>query len=125
MRTPFSAPLIMIGLIFFGLLAAPLDGSAASIQERMKARLDSIIALKNQGLIGEDAHGYLAYRTDQRPEQQLVQDENNDRRAVYSQIAKQQGVDAALVGQRRAKQIAEKATPGHWFRRADGSWYRK
>jgi uncharacterized protein YdbL (DUF1318 family) len=103
--------------------AAP--ATSASIKDRMTARLPTIIALKDQGVIGENTQGYLEYRTGNKPDQQVVEAENKDRRLVYAQIAKNQGVDIALVGQRRAKQIVEKGNPGHWFRNADGTWYQK
>lgn len=103
--------------------AAP--ATSASIKDRMTERLPTIIALKDQGVIGENARGYLEYRTGNKPDQQVVEAENKDRRLVYAQIAKNQGVDIALVGQRRAKQIAEKGSRGHWFRAADGTWYQK
>ncbi len=103
--------------------AAP--ATSASIKDRMTARIPTIIALKDQGVIGENAQGYLEYRTGNKPDQQVVEAENKDRRLVYAQIAKNQGVDIALVGQRRAKQIAEKGSQGHWFRAADGTWYQK
>jgi uncharacterized protein len=99
--------------------------SSASVKDRMTERLPTIIALKDQGVIGENAQGYLDYRGGNKPEQQVIQAENNDRKLVYAEIAKKQGVDVTLVGQRRAKQIAEKGSPGHWFRTADGSWYQK
>ncbi len=51
--------------------------------------------------------------------------ENKDRQMVYDAIAKQQGTTAAVVGQRRALQIAKKAKPGEWLQDADGKWVQK
>jgi len=116
--------------VFFCLFAVlalciATTGSAASLKERMLARVPAINALKDQGLVGENNQGYLEYRTGKQPNPELIQQENNDRRSVYAAIAQQQGVDAALVGQRRAAQIAEIGSPGHWFKKPDGSWYQK
>lgn len=123
MRCQNCTAIVFTFLITLLWCAAP--ASSASIKDRMTERLPTIIELKDQGVIGENAQGYLEYRGGNKPRQQVIQAENNDRRLVYAEIAKKQGVDIALVGQRRAKQIAEKGAPGHWFRSADGTWYQK
>lgn len=107
------------------LLFTSLNAPAESVKERMLARIPQINTLKDKGVIGEDNKGYLAYRSADKPEQQLVNGENKDRQSVYQAIANKQKVDAGLVGQRRAKQIAEKGQKGHWFQKADGTWYTK
>lgn len=115
----------IISIVTAFLFCGTLNVSADAIKDRMVNRLPTINALKDQGVIGENAQGYLEFRTDSKPEQQLIQEENNDRKSVYAEIAKKQGVAATLVGQRRAQQIAEKGSPGHWFRRPDGSWQQR
>lgn len=107
------------------LLFTGLHASAASIKDQMLARLPAINALKDKGIIGENNQGYLQYRSNDKPQQNIVQAENNDRKAVYGAIAKNQGVDIKLVGQRRANQIADKGQGGHWYQKPDGSWYKK
>ena len=78
-----------------------------------------------QGNIGEDNRGFLVFRSEQRPQQALVQAENHDRQTVYEAIASKQGVTAEFVGQRRAKQIAAAASPGEWLQDETGRWYQK
>ena len=112
---------LMITLMLLG----AVNSSAASIKDRMVARLPAINTLKSKGLIGENNKGLLEFRTNNKPQQDLVIAENKDRKAVYEAIAKKQGVKPALVGQRRAKQIADKGSPGLWFQRPDGTWYKK
>lgn len=112
---------LVMTVIFLGSYTA----TAASIKDRMVQRLPAITALKDKGLIGENSKGFLEYRTAQQPEKQTVQAENADRSSVYAAIAKKQGVKPTLVGQRRAKQIAEKGGSGHWFQRPNGEWYKK
>lgn len=107
------------------LLLTGLTAPAASIKDRMLERIPAINALKDKGAIGENNKGYLEYRSADKPEQQLVNDENSDRKAVYQSIAQQQKVDVVLVGQRRAKQIADIGQKGHWFQKPDGAWYQK
>lgn len=98
---------------------------AAGIKQRMAGRIPAINALKNQGAIGENNKGFLEYRAASKPQPQLIAAENKDRGLVYGAIAKQQGAPPALVGQRRAKKIAQIGSSGHWFQKPDGSWYKK
>ncbi|MBL0380364.1 MAG: YdbL family protein [Desulfofustis sp. PB-SRB1] len=116
---------VVLSILFLSLFLATTLVSAAGEQERMLARVPEINALKAQGIIGENNQGFLEFRTPDPAKQSLVQAENNDRRAVYSQIAASQGGTPELVGRRRAAQIAQIGGAGHWFQRPDGSWYQK
>jgi hypothetical protein len=100
-------------------------GHSASIKDQMAARIPAINALKDQGSIGENNKGFLDFRTGDTSQQALVQAENADRAIVYSAIGKSQGAPPALVGERRAKMIAENGQAGHWYQKPDGSWYKK
>ena len=107
------------------MLLGAVNCSAESIKDRMVARIPAINSLKSQGLIGENNKGFLEYRTNDKVQPDLIQGENQDRQAVYDAIANKQGADPVLVGQRRAKQIADIGSPGHWFQQPDGKWYKK
>lgn len=98
--------------------------SAASVKERMAARIPAINSLKDEGNVGENNKGLLEFRGPKKQEQ-IVNGENKDRNMVYQVIAKKQGASPELVGKRRAKMIAQKGKKGHWFQRPDGSWYKK
>jgi len=117
--------LFFITFVLTAFLFTALNVQAASVKERMLARIPAINSLKDKGLVGESYKGYLQYRTGKKPEQKLINDENKDRKSVYAAIAKQQKVDITLVGQRRAKQISAKGSKGHWFQKPDGAWYKK
>jgi len=97
----------------------------ADIKSRMQARLLQIIKLKTQGLIGENNKGLLEFRSANRSGANIVNAENSDRQKVYNAIAKQQGVKATLVGQKRAQQIRGKASAGEWLQKSNGQWYKK
>ena len=112
--------ILVAGLLFFTNLAW-CDG----IKDRMKARLPQIIELKAAGIIGETSQGFLAFVGANQTGKALIEAENQDRQTVYQAIAKQQGTTPAVVGQRRALQIAEKAKSGEWLQDASGKWYRK
>lgn len=121
---PSRFSLVFAAIVCVFLLIAPAS-QAASVKERMAARIPAITGLKDKGTIGENNKGYLEFRTGDRGSAKLVADENKDRGAVYAAIAKKQGASPALVGQRRAKMIADKGKKGHWFQKSDNSWYRK
>ena len=113
--------LLLLAISSLGLTAA----GAASLKERFIQRLPVIQELKQKGVVGENNQGFLAYRTNDKAHQDVVDAENADRRKVYQAIAKQQKTTVEVVGQRRALQIAQKAKNGEWLQAADGKWYRK
>jgi uncharacterized protein YdbL (DUF1318 family) len=110
-------------LLFFAFTA--VNGMADDIKERMKSRLPTIVQMKQQGIIGENASGYLEYVSGKKVNQDVVDSENRDRKEVYSAIAKEQSVPVEKVGQLRAAQIVQKAVSGEFLKKEDGSWYQK
>ncbi|MDY0376392.1 MAG: DUF1318 domain-containing protein [Desulfobacterium sp.] len=95
------------------------------IKERMKQRLPEIVQMKLDGIVGENAQGFLEFVTDNKVNADLIAAENKDRQAVYSAISAQQGVDVQTVGQRRAIQIFSQAQKGEYLKNEQGSWYKK
>ncbi len=91
----------------------------------MKLRLPTLVVMKQQGIIGENAFGYLDYVSGLKADTAIVDDENRDRKTVYSAIARQQGVSIEKVEKLRALQIVDKAKPGEYLKKEDGTWYRK
>jgi uncharacterized protein len=117
-RLKISLSLLSLAIVFSSLSPA----WAQDIKARMRARLPELVTLKAQGVIGENNNGYLTILKAPTDKEALVKAENDDRRKIYSAIAKQQGTTAELVGKRRALQIAEKADPGTMIQGADGKW---
>jgi uncharacterized protein len=117
-RLKISLSLLSLAIVFSSLSPA----WAQDIKARMRARLPELVTLKAQGVIGENNKGYLTILKAPTDKEALVKAENDDRRKIYSAIAKQQGTTAELVGKRRALQIAEKADPGTMIQGADGKW---
>ncbi len=116
---------ITVIALFCCFLIPALTVEAASVKERMAARLPAITALKEQGLLGENNKGYLSYLKGSKPQQDMVKAENADRKKVYAAISKKQGVSINLVGKRRAKMLFERGKTGHWFQQQDGNWVQK
>ncbi len=113
--------LIVICLSFF------VCGSvlAENLKNEMIKRLPVIKKLKAEGVIGENNRGYLEFVAGERKMEQVVQEENEDRRKVYAQIARRQNTSLEVVEKHRAAQIEKKARPGEWLQDANGKWYQK
>ncbi len=80
---------------------------------------------KTQGLIGEQADGYVgAVGTDGRV-QSLVNDINAKRKAKYEEIAKKRGAPADAVAQIAGQKLIERAPAGHYIRGDNGQWRQK
>ncbi len=102
-----------------------LAGNIRQIKQRMKQRLPVIVKMKHQGVIGENSNGYLEFVTKTKINENIVTQENKDRRMVYSMIASQQGVSIQKVESLRALQIVRKAGKGDYFKKKNGTWYKK
>jgi uncharacterized protein len=98
---------------------------AQDIKTRMRDRLPTLVGLKTRGVIGENNQGYLDMLKGQTEKKEVVAAENQDRRTIYAEIARKTSTTIEVVGQRRAIQIAEKASPGEWLQDAAGKWYKK
>lgn len=118
-----AIPFILLFLITFFLSGS--IAQSASIKERMAARIPAISDLKAKGIVGENNKGFLEFRGKNQPQKNVINAENKDRLKVYQAIGKKQGASPTLVGQRRAKAIAQKTKTGQWYQKADGKWAKK
>ena len=116
---------IVIVLISLCLLSSTAWAGAKEIKARMAERLPVIMDLKAKGVVGENSQGLLEFRGAQKERADVVDAENKDRMTVYKAIAKKTGSTVDLVGNRRAKQIAERAGSGEWVQTEDGDWLQK
>jgi uncharacterized protein YdbL (DUF1318 family) len=125
-----SRQLIRLGLLVSLLALGAGTSSAAedlgAVRGRMERRLSSVNALKDRKAVGESNQGLLEARgTLGGADQQVVNDENADRRRVYAALAAQTGASAGEVGRKRAAQLADLARPGHWVQSPGGEWRQK
>ena len=103
-----------------------LQAQDAALKARIEARLGNVNAMKDRGVAGENNQGYLEARGGATgADQQVIGEENADRRAAYAAIAAKTGTTPDQVGQKRAVQIASIARPGHWIQDAGGAWRQK
>ena len=119
----FLTAAIMFSISFPLSLTAQED---EGLKERFLKRKPAIDGMKNRGAVGENNRGFLAFRGHvNEQERRIVEEENTDRRTVYTRIAQRHGVPVETVGKRRALKIAQIASPGHWLQDPKGNWYRK
>ena len=112
-------------LAIAAVLAFAASVPAQGIKERMKERLPVIAELKQQGIVGEDNRGYLAFVGNEKSHETLIDQENQDRKTIYAQIAAQQNTSISVVEKNRALQLAERAAPGTYVQKPDGTWIMK
>jgi uncharacterized protein YdbL (DUF1318 family) len=106
--------------------AVTLQAQDPALKARIEKRVGSVNALKDKGVAGENNQGYLEARGGaSAADQQIISEENSDRRAVYAAIAAKTKASADQVGQKRAAQIASLARKGHWVQDASGAWKQK
>ena len=117
---------ILATWLFAGAVVARAAEDLGAVRSRMEKRIGSINALKDRGAIGENNRGLLEGRGALGgADQQVVNDENSDRRKVYAALAAQTGASADEVGRKRAAQLADLARAGHWVQTAGGEWRQK
>ena len=116
----FAIASVAIGLVPQNAMA---QNDEASIKQRMLARIASVDNLKLSGSVGENNKGILEQRAMLNPAQtKTMNDENGDRKALYTILANRLGLSVAVVGQGRAESIREKSAPGVWAQQPSGQW---
>lgn len=94
--------------------------------ERRKDRRDEIGTLESQGVLGENSKGLLELRKagDRRAED-LVREENADRRIIYAHVAQKNDVPVEETARVFSKRIQADAPAGTPLEGADGRWVTK
>lgn len=107
-------------LAMFGVAA----GSAMAQTSAQKAMID---AAKSQGVVGEQADGYLGVRTTADADvRAAVEATNAGRRQVYARSATEAGTTAAIAGSRMFEtQLLGRVSTGQWYRNAAGQWVQR
>jgi hypothetical protein len=83
----------------------------------------SLDEAKSKGLLGEQPDGYLGIVNTPTPElNSLKNNINQQRQALYQDIAKKNGTEISAVEQLAGKKAIEKAPPGTYVKSTDGQW---
>jgi uncharacterized protein YdbL (DUF1318 family) len=105
--------------IFFALLVSVMTISVAVASPLTQPKAD--------GLIGEQANGYIGLVRQDVPAdiKRLVNDVNAKRKAGYQKIAAKQGTSLADVERVGGNTAIEKTLRGNYIRDASGTWRKK
>jgi uncharacterized protein YdbL (DUF1318 family) len=105
--------------VFLALLISMLTISVAVASPLTQPKAD--------GLIGEQADGYIGLVVRDVPEgiKQLVAEVNAKRKAGYQEIAAKQGASLESVEMVGGNTAIEKTLPGNYIRDANGVWRKK
>ena len=105
-----------VSIIFSGLLISLLTVSAAMASPLTQPKAD--------GLIGEQADGYLGLVREDVPDEirKLVKEVNAKRRAGYQEIALKQGASLSEVEKVGGNTAYEKTLEGNYVRDVNGVW---
>jgi uncharacterized protein YdbL (DUF1318 family) len=107
------------------------EETALEIAYNRRARFPEIQQLKNDRVIGEDRDGYLDMRRKPADAKYLayangvVNSENADRTVLYLANAQTESKPLELVESDYAKLWSDRAFPGEWVQKADGTWIQK
>ena len=102
------------------LFAISLPVLAMTLQQAMAALSNA----KAQGLVGEQANGYLGVVQNSSDAADIVKLINDARRAEYARLAQQTNIAVADVEAMAGKKAIERTSAGH-FILLDGNWVKK
>lgn len=97
-----------------------------SLAAALPAMARPLEAERAQGLVGDQADGYLGVVTGGNPALQAqVAQINTQRAQQYAEIARQRGTSPAAVGAITGQTLYNETPKGQFFRDANGNWIRK
>jgi uncharacterized protein YdbL (DUF1318 family) len=100
-----------------------VSGEFRQATERRRVRKSQLDALKQTGCVGESNRGYVELRSSdtldtadaKNQAQRLVADENEDRKAMYKELAKINKKSVTTIEQLSANDLLKRARPGELF----------
>lgn len=126
MKTVNWTSFLLIAAIAIGLASqtAFAQNDESSIKERLLERVARVDTLKLSGKVGENNKGFLEQRAMLNPAQtKTMNEENADRKALYTILAQRLGLSVTVVGQGRAESIRNRSAPKVWIQDPAGNWY--
>lgn len=100
--------------------------SETLLKQHMLQRVTVIDELKLSGKVGENNVGLLTQRGMlSKDETNVMNRENEDRRALYEILAERLNLTVSVVGQGRAEELRKRSAKGVWLQDPDGKWYQQ
>jgi uncharacterized protein YdbL (DUF1318 family) len=107
------------------------EQSSLEVAANRRLRSGEIQQLKNDAIVGEDRDGYLDLRHPPKDPkylayaQKIVSDENADRSYLYLSNAQSQNKPLEMVEREYAQLWSDRAFPGEWVQKENGTWTQK
>jgi len=107
------------------------EQSSLQIAANRRLRSGQIQQLKNDRVVGEDRDGYLVLRVQPADPkylayaQSVVADENADRSFLYLSNAQAQNKPLEMIERDYAQLWSDRAFPGEWVQKENGTWIQK
>lgn len=114
MKHIFAATALAVG---FAMSAAPASAASAIVENA-----------KDNCIVGEQADGYLGVVSGADASEALhreIRDINQQRKAVYADIAKRNGVTIEVAAALTAEKLMNQATSGQCVRDQSGTWLKR
>ena len=123
-KTP---PMTFRKYFVLGAAVVALGVAAGAVMAQTPAQKSLIDAAKAQGVVGEQADGYLGVRTTANPAlQTAVTATNSARRRVYAASAADVGTSTEVAAARMFEsQLLPRISTGQWYRNASGQWVQR
>ena len=114
-------------LFVLGAAVVALGVAAGAAFAQTPAQKSMIDAAKAQGVVGEQADGYLGIRTTADPDlRTAVSATNSARRQVYAASAADVGTSTEVAAARMFEsQLLPRISTGQWYRNASGQWVQR
>lgn len=122
-----SSSMTLRKFFVLGAAVVALGVAAGAALAQTPAQKSMIDAAKVEGVVGEQADGYLGIRTTADPElQTAVTVTNNARRQVYAASAREVGTSTEVAAARMFEsQLLPRISTGQWYRNASGQWVQR
>ncbi|URI14616.1 DUF1318 domain-containing protein [Brevundimonas albigilva] len=114
-------------LFVIGAAVAALGVAGAAVAQTA-AQKSMIDQAKAQGVVGEQADGYLGFRSSSSDAalRAAVDATNSGRRAAYARSAADAGTSADVAGARMFEsQLLPRIQSGQWYRNPQGQWVQR
>lgn len=128
-------PLLQPGLAFAQVDINISTASIRALRASLAARFPSLREFYKRGALGESNGGYVVIRDqsglnlkEKADLRRLVDGENRDRKALYIEILEANNLEKRFLPEVEgifANSWTEKAPPGSWIQKGDGTWLKK
>ncbi len=122
-----TSPMTFRKLFVLGAAVVALGVAAGAAMAQTDAQKALITAAKAEGVVGEQADGYLGIRTSaDQAVQAAVTATNTGRRRLYAASAADVGTSTEVAAARMFEsQLLPRMTTGQWYRNQSGQWVQR